>query len=65
MLVLTRCVDEWIEIGPEIRVMVTLVEGDRVRLGIEAPTTLNVRRSRPSERWRPRDKAGERSRAGE
>ena len=44
MLVLTRRVGETIVIGEHIRVVVTAVQGDRVRLGICAPSTVRVDR---------------------
>lgn len=44
MLVLTRKVGEEIVIGDDIHVKVVAVQGDRVRLGIEAPRTIPVDR---------------------
>ncbi len=44
MLVLTRKVGESIQIGDQIRIVVTQVGGNRVRIGIEAPQQVNVRR---------------------
>lgn len=44
MLVLTRKVGESIQIGNDIRIVVTQVGGNRVRIGIEAPNCVNVRR---------------------
>jgi len=44
MLVLTRKVGEEIVIGDDIRVKVVAVQGDRVRLGIEAPRSVAVDR---------------------
>ena len=44
MLVLTRQKDESILIGPDIRVTVIEVRGDKVRLGIEAPREVTVHR---------------------
>ena len=44
MLVLTRARDEEILIGDSIRVMVVDIRGDKVRLGITAPTNLPVHR---------------------
>ena len=41
MLVLTRKVDEKILIG-DIVVTVTEIRGDRVRLGIDAPRSINI-----------------------
>jgi carbon storage regulator len=44
MLVLTRKNGESIIIGDNIVVMVVEVRGDKVRLGIEAPTDVSVHR---------------------
>ena len=44
MLVLTRKVGEEIIIGDDIHVKVVAVQGDRVRLGIEAPRSIPVDR---------------------
>jgi carbon storage regulator len=44
MLVLTRKLGEEIVIGDTIRVKVVAVQGDRVRLGIEAPRSVAVDR---------------------
>lgn len=42
MLVLTRKQNEGILIGDEITVSVISVDGDKVRLGIEAPRSIRV-----------------------
>ena len=44
MLVLSRHVDEVIRIGDDIRVVVVDVRGDKVRIGIDAPATVQVHR---------------------
>lgn len=44
MLVLTRRTDEGLHIGEEIVVTVLAVEGDRVKLGIQAPRHVLVLR---------------------
>ena len=44
MLVLTRRRGEGVTIGPDIRVIVLGVKGGQVRLGIEAPHTVEVHR---------------------
>ena len=44
MLVLSRKVDEEIQIGSDITVMVVEVRGDRVRLGVKAPPSVTVMR---------------------
>jgi carbon storage regulator len=49
MLVVTRRPGEALSIGDDVRVVVLSVEGDRVRLGIEAPRTVAVRRTDESE----------------
>lgn len=45
MLVLSRKVGELIDIGNQIQVKVVAIEGQRVRLGIEAPAEVPIRRS--------------------
>jgi carbon storage regulator len=45
MLVLTRRTGEEVVIGEHIRVRVTLVQGNRVRLGIIAPENVRVARA--------------------
>ena len=44
MLVLSRKCDEQIVIGQDIIVTVVEIRGDKVRLGIEAPTEVPVHR---------------------
>lgn len=44
MLVLSRKRDESIFIGSEVRVEVVEVRGDKVRLGVHAPTSIPVHR---------------------
>lgn len=44
MLVLTRRRGEGVAIGPDIRVTVLGMQGGQVRLGIEAPKTIEVHR---------------------
>ncbi|NOX57398.1 MAG: carbon storage regulator CsrA [Planctomycetes bacterium] len=44
MLVLSRTRDETIMIGDDIEITVVDVRGDKVRLGIKAPTTIPVHR---------------------
>jgi carbon storage regulator len=50
MLVLTRRVGEAIVIDGHIRVTVTAVKGDAVRLGISAPPSVRVDREEVHER---------------
>jgi carbon storage regulator len=45
MLVLTRKANQAIAIGDDIRVVVVAIEGDQVRLGIEAPRAVAVDRA--------------------
>jgi len=44
MLVLSRRIDEVVEIGDDIRVKVVRIDGRQVRLGIDAPRNIAVRR---------------------
>jgi carbon storage regulator len=50
MLVLTRKVNQAIVIGDDVRVVVVAIEGDQVRLGIEAPRNVAVDRSEVREK---------------
>ena len=45
MLVVTRKFNEKLLIGDDVTVTVVRIDGHQVRLGIEAPKNLNVRRS--------------------
>ncbi len=45
MLVLTRKVNQAISLGNDIKIYVLSIESDRVRIGIEAPTSLSISRS--------------------
>jgi carbon storage regulator len=44
MLVITRRVDEAVQIGHEISVRIVEVDGTKIRLGIDAPGDVSVRR---------------------
>ncbi len=44
MLVLTRKSEEFIQIGNDIRLVVVSVQGNRVRLGIQAPDEVSITR---------------------
>ena len=44
MLVLSRKQDEKIMIGDEITLMVISIQGDKVRLGIDAPKEVSIHR---------------------
>lgn len=50
MLVLTRKVNQSIVIGADVRVMIVAIEGDQVRIGIEAPRDVAVDRSEVREK---------------
>jgi len=45
MLVLSRKTDQSIYIGDQIRITVVQVQGNRVKIGIEAPQSIKVYRS--------------------
>ncbi|MBC5799677.1 MAG: carbon storage regulator [Candidatus Eremiobacteraeota bacterium] len=49
MLILRRKVGQGVTIGDDIRVVVVAVDGDGVRLGIEAPRDVPVRRAEQDE----------------
>lgn len=42
MLILTRKKDQVIKIGNDISVMIVAVQGDQVRIGVEAPKNVKV-----------------------
>lgn len=42
MLVLSRKVDDAILIGSDVKVIVLAIDGDRVKLGVEAPKTTRI-----------------------
>lgn len=44
MLVLSRKKDEVIMIGDNIKIAIVEIRGDKVRLGIEAPTNVGIHR---------------------
>jgi carbon storage regulator len=52
MLVLTRKTGESIYIGGNIRVTVTSIDGNKVRLGIEAPPSVRIDREEVYRRLR-------------
>lgn len=45
MLVLTRRLNEAIQLGDNIRITVVAIDADRVRIGIDAPKDLKIYRS--------------------
>jgi carbon storage regulator len=51
MLVLTRKASEQIMIGNDITVTITRVEGGQVRVGIEAPPEILIRRAELVTQW--------------
>lgn len=59
MLVLTRRVGEFIVINGNIRVAVVALSGNRVRLGIEAPTTIGIQREELRDRPKANDHHGQ------
>lgn len=54
MLVLNRKVGEKIQIGNNITITILEVRGNRVRIGIDAPPGVEVRRTGASESTTPR-----------
>ena len=42
MLVLTRKVNEAIQLGEDISITVVSIDGDRVKLGIDAPRSMKI-----------------------
>jgi len=44
MLVLTRRIKESIQIGDHIEVKILAIEGDQIKLGIEAPLSVEIHR---------------------
>lgn len=55
MLVLSRYIDEEIFIGDDIRIVITDVRGDRVRIGIDAPADVAVHRKEVYETIKAKD----------
>jgi carbon storage regulator len=62
MLVLSRHRDESIMIGDDIVVTIVDIRGDKVRLGINAPTTVPVHRQEVYEAIQRENRAGGESR---
>jgi carbon storage regulator len=58
MLVLTRKSNQSIMIGSEIRITVVGLDGDQVKLGIEAPRDVAVHRSEIYDQLRAKNDAG-------
>jgi len=55
MLVLSRRVGEQVVIGKDVVVLVTRIGGGKVRLGIDAPQHLPIRRQEPEGKRRQKD----------
>lgn len=55
MLVLTRRVGEKVHIGDNVTVTLVKIEGDRVRLGFEAPDGISIYRNEIADRFRDLD----------
>jgi carbon storage regulator CsrA len=49
MLVLTHKEGEVLEIGPDVRIYIKRIKGNWVRLCIEAPKSVRLKRIRPGE----------------
>ncbi|MGG0583442.1 carbon storage regulator CsrA [Priestia megaterium] len=57
MLVLTRKLNETIKIGDEIEVTVLAVNGDQIKLGIQAPKSVDIHRQEIYEEIRNENKS--------
>jgi len=57
MIVLTRKLREGFVVGDDVRIVVSDINGNQVRLGIEAPREINVLRKELHERIRKPDSA--------
>lgn len=57
MLVLTRKLNETIKIGDEIEVTVLAVNGDQVKLGVQAPKSVDIHRQEIYEEIRNENKS--------
>jgi carbon storage regulator len=55
MLILTRKIDQTFVIGDNVTVTVLQVRGDRVRIGVNAPPDVRVRRGEKAEGMRATD----------
>jgi carbon storage regulator len=61
MLVLSRKENESIDIGPDIRITIVRVNGGKVRVGIEAPSHVQITRSelKPETKEEPANVSGD------
>jgi carbon storage regulator len=50
MLTLTRKPGEWIEVGPDVKIVVKEIRGGAVRIGIEAPDDVKIYRGELAEK---------------
>lgn len=55
MLILTRRVDESLVIGDNVTVTVLGIKGNQVRIGVEAPRDVSVRREELAQKHDARD----------
>ncbi len=56
MLVLSRKKNEKIKIGSEIAITIVEIIGDRVKIGITAPTDIEIKRGELVQTWEGRRK---------
>ena len=59
MLVLARSVNEVIEIGDNIKIMVIEIRGDKARIGVDAPKDMAVNRKEIADAIRRKANASE------
>lgn len=66
MLVLSRKESQRIQVGDDVLICVVAIDGDRVRIGIEAPREVRVMRTELLDRREESEGSGERDdRAGD
>ena len=59
MLILTRRINEALKIGEEVTVTVLGIQGNQVRLGVDAPKSVSVHRQEVFERIKSERGSGE------